>query len=455
MKSLVIHVFLLLIAMPLLSQIELSMDKVDYGLIDFKTDRVKDLVIKNTSSQDAILLKSNFPAEYDILFSSRQLSANSEVTLRVKFNPRRKGKFNDEVELWFTSQNEPVKIKFKGEVDYIDKRDNPSCPDFNSRPVACCDENTFIVEVLDKETQKPIYKSDVRLVLNGELKDHLKTNKDGIASKELPINYYFILVEAENYIPADSALYINRFENYIVFELEKFEKDEIDFVEDVETKEKEDSDINIEIEEEIVMEEMETTIPKSDQSEIFPESRYSRNNIVFLIDISSSMSTHGKMDILKASMLELVDALREVDQITVITYATKPELIVKTHAVQDKDQIKQSIQELTPRGSTSGAKGFQMAYSLAKKNFIPGGNNQIIVATDGAFKAADIPKISKMVKKNRFKITTSVVGIRSSKYTSKKLEEYANLGNGSFLYLDDYDQSKEALIQEIKLRSKR
>jgi len=154
-------------------------------------------------------------------------------------------------------------------------------------------------------------------------------------------------------------------------------------------------------------------------------------------------------------MLALVDILREKDDITIITYASNPKIILPTTSGINKSKTKNIISGLKAGGATSGSKGFKMAYDEVLKNLIPNGNNQVIVATDGVFKEEDNPKIIRLVKKYQSKnITTSVVGIKSSSMTSLKLNEISNLGNGSFIYIEKFDASREVLIEEIKKQAK-
>ena len=189
-------------------------------------------------------------------------------------------------------------------------------------------------------------------------------------------------------------------------------------------------------------------------STILPEDQYTRNSIVFLVDVSQSMANKGKMDLLKASMLSLVEVLRPTDQVAFLTYASDAAVVLDMTSGDRKEALEKAIQELEAGGMTAGLIGFKGAFKMAKEHFIEGGNNQLIVATDGAFRNADRPKLVKMVDKNQRKgVKTSVIGIRSTEFAGRTLTEIANEGSGSFIFVDDYDACKEALIREVQKQS--
>ena len=126
----------------------------------------------------------------------------------------------------------------------------------------------------------------------------------------------------------------------------------------------------------------------SESGELNPE-KYASNNVVFLIDESSSMMLKGKMDLLKISMKKAVSALREEDRVTIIVYSKHAEVRLASTPGNRKDIINAVIDSLTPGGRSYGAEGLAMSYRFAKQNFIASGNNQLILATDGLFNSPD------------------------------------------------------------------
>lgn len=453
---------------PLFSfgQIEASRTEVDFGAIDRQTDRVIDFTFTNNGRDKAAILRSGFSHEYDILYSSRSIEPGASETLRVKYNPRKEGGFHEQVSIWFSNMDKPVYLTFKGEVLWVDNSGNVACPDFRSRPIDGGAAESFMVEIVDKETQNPIRKGRVRIVEKGRLRTTLITDRDGQSDFDVPISYYYLIADADGYMPIDTASYINRRNNYFRFELDKLEPDQevvaithsAEEVEEAEMEVVEEVSIRIDYkkpEEEPVEEPVAIdTPPTSISNEVLPEDQFRRNNVVFLIDVSQSMSQKGKMELLKASMLELVEVIRDVDQVAVVTYASNPEIVLKSTSGDKKQSIVPIVENLSGGGMTAGAKGFKTAYSHVMSNFLKEGNNQLIVVTDGAFKVSDTGKIESLVDKYEGKgVTTSVLGIKSNIHATRNLSAIADTGSGSFMVIENYDESKDKLIEEIKKQS--
>ena len=152
-------------------------------------------------------------------------------------------------------------------------------------------------------------------------------------------------------------------------------------------------------------------------------------------------------------MIELTSMLRPVDKITVVSYASKANLILETTSGDDVDSLVKLIQGLEAKGYTAGGKGMQLAYSMACNAFIPEGNNQIIMATDGAFNSGD-ENVNKLAKKySRKGVKVSVVGIKNRDVYKKVMGELAVDGQGNYINILDYEMAKQSLVNEIKKQS--
>lgn len=455
--------------MPLLSlaQIDANITTLDFGTIERGSERFIDVTFSNSQLDDARLLRTKFPPEYEILWSDRNVPGEGTTTLRVKVNPRKLGQFKHKVDVWYTSLDKPIVLTLKGDVDYIDPADNPACPDFSQKPAECCPDDVCEFLVLDSQTKKPLGNAGIQVVRNGKVQKVLTTNRDGEASAKLPISWHLFVARHKGHFPNDTANYVNTRNNFFVIELDPREPipedaivEAIEVYEVTETEPELTEEISIRIDfgvpkEEEEEDELAEEVPQV-ESEILPESVYAENNIVFLVDISHSMAQYGKLELLKASMLELTGALREIDKVAFVTYASDPEVMLTSTSGDQKAAIEKIIEELEAGGMTSGAKGFKKAYELASDNFTKEGNNQIIVCTDGAFREKDNDPIVNMVKKNRRRgITTSVVGIKSNRYASEKLSTISEEGEGSFIPMEEYDMSRAQLVEEIKKQSRK
>ncbi len=172
-----------------------------------------------------------------------------------------------------------------------------------------------------------------------------------------------------------------------------------------------------------------------------------------MVDVSTSMKHNGKLDLLKVAMINLVDVLRDVDRFTLISYATDAGVILKTESNLDKEACKSAIKGLTAGGKTEGTKAINRAGQAAMDFFIEGGNNQIILATDGAFNEGASKAQSLSAKYKRKGVVTSVVGIKCGKFTTKEMKELAEKGGGNFVALNGIEDADGLLLDEVKLRS--
>ena len=184
---------------------------------------------------------------------------------------------------------------------------------------------------------------------------------------------------------------------------------------------------------------------------------YKPNNIVFLIDISGSMKEPEKLPLLKQSMVKLMGPIRPIDKITIITYGTDVRIAVPTVSGNEKERVLELIDTLKASGVTAGSKGIQTAYSIAIEQFISGGNNQVILATDGEFRVSvkDRKMIEQSSKNPNQTTILSVIGFSCKPDALKMLGELTKHGAGSLIQVNNSNQAENALLDEIKNRSKR
>lgn len=176
------------------------------------------------------------------------------------------------------------------------------------------------------------------------------------------------------------------------------------------------------------------------------------NNLVFLIDVSGSMQTPDKLDLLKAGLYELTTQLRPQDQVAIVAYAGASGLVLPSTSGTDKTSIRDVLESLTAGGSTAGSQGILQAYEVARSSFIEGGNNRIILATDGDFNVgiSNDDELIKLIEQERESgVLLSVLGFGSGNLQDAKMEKLADHGNGSYMYIDDIHEARKALVEEI------
>jgi len=176
------------------------------------------------------------------------------------------------------------------------------------------------------------------------------------------------------------------------------------------------------------------------------------SNIVFLLDVSGSMNDPNKLPLLKSGFKLLVDKLRKQDKVSIVVYAGAAGVVLDSTTGDNKDKILDAISRLEAGGSTAGAQGIELAYKVAKENFIPSGNNRVILATDGDFNigVSSDAQLTRMIEKKRNEgIFLTVLGFGSGNYKDSKMESLADKGNGNYAYIDNILEAKKVLVNEI------
>jgi Ca-activated chloride channel family protein len=175
-------------------------------------------------------------------------------------------------------------------------------------------------------------------------------------------------------------------------------------------------------------------------------------NLVFLIDASGSMDLPNKLPLIKAAFSLLVNNLRAIDTVTIVTYGNTVGVWMPPTSGADKKKILKAIDELTPQGATPGEAGIRAAYRVAKSQFIKGGNNRVILATDGDFNEGETSEdeLEKLVTQYKdWGIYLTCLGVGMGNYKDSKLEALAKKGNGNFAYLDDEQEAEKVLVREF------
>lgn len=176
------------------------------------------------------------------------------------------------------------------------------------------------------------------------------------------------------------------------------------------------------------------------------------SNIVFLLDVSGSMSSENKLPLLKSSYKLLVEQLREQDKVAIVVYAGSSGLVLDSTSGKDKEKILAAIDRLKSGGATAGAEGLELAYEIAVKNLIEDGNNRIVLATDGDFNVGQSSdgEMKRLIKKNRDRgVAISVLGFGMGNYKDSKMETIADNGNGNYYYIDNLSEAKKVLVKEF------
>ena len=176
------------------------------------------------------------------------------------------------------------------------------------------------------------------------------------------------------------------------------------------------------------------------------------SNLVFLIDVSGSMDDPNKLPLLKSAFGLLVNELRPQDKVAIVVYAGAAGMALESTAGNRKEVIMKAIDNLEAGGSTAGGEGLKLAYAEAERNFIKGGNNRIILATDGDFNVGESSNggMEKLVEEQREKgVFITVLGFGMGNVKDDKMEIIADKGNGNYAYIDNLQEARRVLVREF------
>ena len=186
--------------------------------------------------------------------------------------------------------------------------------------------------------------------------------------------------------------------------------------------------------------------PKLDNDALPP------SNLVFLLDVSGSMKSEDKLPLVKRAFLLLTENLKPEDRISIVTYASSDQILLEGASGRDMLNIMSTIESLEAFGSTNGSAGILTAYELAEKYFIPGGNNRVILATDGDFNVgmSSERELFHLIENQREKgVFLSVMGFGMGNIKDDNMEVLADSGNGNYAYIDDIAEARKVLIEEM------
>lgn len=183
-----------------------------------------------------------------------------------------------------------------------------------------------------------------------------------------------------------------------------------------------------------------------------PTDKLPVSNLVFLIDVSGSMYGPQRLGLVQSSLKLLVNNLRDEDRVAIVVYSGSAGEKLPSTSGSDKQKIREAIDELTAGGSTAGGAGIKLAYKMAKQNFVKGGNNRIILCTDGDFNVgvSSDEGLEKLIEQERKSgVFLTVLGYGMGNYKDSKMQVLAEKGNGNHAYIDNLQEANRVLVNEF------
>lgn len=364
-------------------------------------------------------LPASVKEDLQIIIPAGSFRYGNNGMVRVVYYPKELGPFEKEIQVFTNMGSKPITLVVRGNIKSF------ASTVLNEKP-ADTPEATYRqgIFVFDLITKLPLYNAHVTLIDTIDIvRAKQYTTKEGIFTADIPAGPYNLYIKKQNYDPVFKAQVFTEAEPYIgvgMYPLDGF-------------------DFSFE----------DALVPLSTEE-------YAPNNVVFLVDVSSSMADDNKLELLKESISLLVSVMRDIDYLTLIAYSNTDSLVIPTTKVKTKEVIYMSLAELSPFGKTNGLKGLQKAYDLAELNFLKEGNNQIFIATDGDFNnpGHTIDSLLELVEaKAEKELKLSVIGFGDDKKAKKTMKKMAEAGLGQYIHFTGEDKYDLRLIEEIKRQS--
>ncbi|MEQ8625121.1 MAG: VWA domain-containing protein [Vicingaceae bacterium] len=438
-KKITIFLLLLAAATSSYTQVLLSETKFELGEINQLNEDVIDLNIVNHSEEAIFILRIEAAKGVAIKYTSKNLTPNAAELVRIKLNPKKTGKIKEEVKLYFSSNQEPTTLEILADVIEIPKDNRQDCPSFgvSERPQA------NFQQFVNQQQVGEISAFFVELIPEKNFRQwKLAQSKSGEQNEEEKI-------QAEKVSPQVEVV-----ENQI--EKEKTTPEERrnapSVLETLFGSPKDTAEV-------VVSSQPKPEVQEAPNQTLNPntlDNTYKPNNIVFLIDASNSMREEERMDLLKTSMINLLESLREIDYLSIVTYSGEANVLLEPTSGISKKVIRKSIENIKADGGTNAVKGLKQAMQTGKGNFLEDGNNQIILATDGAFNIGERNmSLRRKIETNAEEgLTITVLGIKNDRWTNKYLKEISDLGKGDLIRISG-NRDAEKILEEVKKKSKK
>ncbi|MFB1023187.1 MAG: VWA domain-containing protein [Vicingaceae bacterium] len=472
------------------SQIQLSQTVFDLGEISLLNSDIVDFEAQNISNKTIFLLRIEAEQSVGFQYTSKTIRPGTKEGIRIKLNPDSKGKVERKAQFFFSNNPNPIEIILRAVVKALPKNNRTACPQFGTtlkaptgrpQPVAKIQKFDLILFDTESENQLAIVESNLETQAKKTVavttptstpKSYGPTTRPNRTAR--PVRFKKVRKSPEerrNSPSLGTTLFGQKVDSTAVTEEPEQKEKLIQKLKPVQ-KTKEAIVMGVEAEpiaEKILIEKVQNPKVSSKQETIQPSSQveeieenqtlldesFKPNNIVFLIDASTSMREEQKMDLLKTAMIQLLEPLREIDFITIVTYSGEAKVVLPTSSGNLKDEIAVQIENLTADGSTNAVKGIKKAIQVGKSNFLENGNNQIFLASDGDFNIGEnnMSLRKKIVKTAEEGLTITVLGIKNDNWTNKSLKEIADLGEGDLLKIKSMrDASK--VLQSMKRKAK-
>lgn len=481
------------------SGIKLTPVTFDYGTIAKWKNDTAIFTIENTGTSTFKFLPIAYNEQLRVILPKGNILPGNNVQVQVLYYTQDRGYFKQVIPIYISSANEAVELVIKGKIIDFHPDAMLNCPSLSDDAPPKKYSEPFEVQVIDGISGIGLTGYD--LIIKNATEQQLieSSSKDRVYFDGLKDGKYLVTVNLSGYETGQQEIMVTRLTRKFVVKLMPDEELTVKTNPVGTNKEeeplqieppKDDNSENLDIEklrekfnerfkgkriiekDVILVKEKQKDslsidtvgtrvedIPDFTETGTLNTQKFANNNIIFLVDVSGSMEKPEKLPYLKKAVTEMVKVLRQEDLVSIVTYAGKTNVLVDGLPGNNKTELYNAVDGLAAKGQSYGTEALYLAYDRAKMNFIPGGNNQVILVSDGLFNSTDFsPKALYKLARIKAKdegIITSCIGFGKNEDALEFLKTLSNNGLGNFIQIKSEEDANLVLIQEIMKNSKR
>lgn len=413
---------------------------IDFGTVEQAGSLRAEVIVENQGKTRLFLMRAEAPPAYEVFVSKKNIPPGDTALLRITYHPAVPGPFSTTLNILHNQSERPLSIPLKGRLNSLLPDVLTNCVSFSPKTGSTAPlvpvNATFRAYFSDAKTGEKINEASILFISkNGNRKQEFTTST-AFLKTEIPLGPYALVISAPGYETQMTEQYINLVSATQTFLLTRNPEKPLP---------PRDS----------IQKEVPVPTPLAENPDQLDPALYKPNNVVFLIDLSGSMKAPNKLPLLKKSIAQLLKPIRPVDKISIVTYAETVQVLLPPTTGADKAAILKQLDSLRAGGLTAGSEGLERAYNLAAESWIDGGNNQVILATDGVFRVnkKDRKRIA-LAGQNQTPIL-SVAAFGTDEKALQMLQNLSNEGKGSFMKIDSGDDATQILLDEIRKRSRK
>lgn len=434
----------------------------DFGNVETWRNDPAVFHLVNTGTKPLAILRLTGSKDIVAEYPKNYVAPGDTAHIVLRYYTPHDGPFSQTVDVVLNTAPQPVKLTLKGRIKSLAADALTACPSDQLQGTPANFYQQFLA--VDAQTGATIPGTQFLVGTRGQMLDQFKTAGNGRSTtKTYRSGLYVLNISAEGYTPVDTGIVILAGQRTFTFRLNKTHREE-PVVAVVPTPAPEP------VQPKPVTQPAVTPVPpqpatpavatldSTETNPVLPLDKFKPNNIVFVLDVSASMRILGRIDMLRDAMLRLTQVLRKADRVSIITFTTTPVTRIQGVSGDRKDTLNGIIRSLNAGGATNGLKGLRFAYGLAESHFIAGGNNMVIIGTDGVFAQTDENgnNITVLVEEYLGKnIKLGVMAFGRDENALQSMEKMARKGQGGYMRMDNPENAPKLLLEQIQKQSAR